>query len=294
MAEEAAAVQTVSIDSVPMAEFKKARAAGESVVPSTSTTIKEPEEKELKEESTEETTDEQKPKVVKGGFQKRIDRLIKHTATLEEENTKLKEQLAKGTKDEGKTEEGAPAANGEPDRAKYATDVDYMRALVRWEFKQEQEQEQLKAQQEQQKELTTSYNRRAIEAQARHEDWQEVVAKNEEPIPSVVGKAIFEEMENGPEVAYHLGKNPDICKELMEATPSKAIAMAWKISEDLAGDNKKEDEESDEKNAVEEEKPAKKVFTPIRPISGGTTKSSIPLDKASMADYKKARRAGRL
>lgn len=289
MAEETV-LADVPIDhaSVPMREFKKAREAGEATVKAAPVA-----EVDEKEEDSEETTDDKPKVVIKGGFQKRIDRLIKHSASLEEENAKLKEQLAKGTKDEPKGSEKQVAANGEPQRESFGTDIEYMKALVRWEMKQEQENDRLKEAAADRKEIVNAYNRRALELQAQHGDYNEVVGKNTEPIPSKVAQVIFEDLENGPDVCYFLGKHPEICQEMMEVGPRKAVAMAWKISEQLAPGEKKDDEEVDEKEEAKV-KVTSKAPPPIKPVNSGSTKSSVPIDRMSMADYKKARAAGRI
>ena len=47
------------------------------------------------------------------------------------------------------------------------------------------------------------------------------------------GSAIIE-MENGPEVAYFLGKNPEICEELCQMSPFEAVRAVGRIADDRA------------------------------------------------------------
>ena len=42
------------------------------------------------------------------------------------------------------------------------------------------------------------------------------------------------EMENGPEVVIFLAQNPEICEELTQMSPSRAVAEVWRISEKLS------------------------------------------------------------
>lgn len=275
MAEETVQTQELPLDQVSMSDFKKARSEGKQAVAV-----------EEAPEVKEEVTDDEPKQKTKGGWQNRIDRLTKHIYTLEQQIEGYKKTTETGTK----TEEAK--VDGEPQRTDYQSDAEYVRALTRWEVKQEikaeKEAETRKAAEERQKEIVKLYNQKAIQAQARYEDFAEIVGKNEEPIPSTVGQAIVEEMENGPDVAYFLGKHPEVCQQMMEVGPTKAASLAWAISEELAGSTKKE--VTDEKD--EEEEPVKrKPPTPIRPVTGGTTKTTVPLDKMSMADYKKARLA---
>ena len=79
--------------------------------------------------------------------------------------------------------------------------------------------------------------------------------------------------------------------------PFKAIAEAWKISEKLGeseGDEEEVEEEKPAAKAKVEEKPVRKAPEPIRPVGNGKTRGTVPLNEMSMADYKKARAAGRL
>lgn len=294
---EEATVKEVSIDTADMVDFRKARSEGKLTI-----TEKPPEKAEETKETAEETD---KPKL-KGGFQKRIDRLVKHTASLEEELAATKRELAaKAAPTNGaekKTDDSGPVqVPGEPQREQFKTEGEYIRAMVKFERAQEDEADRRETQIAADKEAAKAYNAKAIEAQARHEDWDEVM-KQETPIPSIVGDAIVHTLPNGAEVAYHLGKHPEICEQMMKAHPLEAVAMAVKISEQLAKENKGEDDEEEKKEEEEvpekqETKPAKPVSkapAPIKPVSGGTTKSSVPLDSMDMREYNKARKAGRV
>jgi len=297
MAEETATVETkeVPLAESTMAEFKKARNDGKEVATRETITEKEPEK-----QATEE-----KPKA-KGGFQARIDRLIKQQAETErqltEERRQREELQAKVSgKDVPKTEQKADA---EPKREDFQTEVEYVRALTSWEVKQNmkaaKEAEEKEATAAANKEAIQSYNKRAIEAQSKYEDWKEVMAQDI-AIPTIVGDAIIHTIKNGPDVAYFLGTHPEICEEMVSVHPLEAVAMAVKISERLEAEAGKETEESEETTeeepeakATEEEKPARKAPAPIKPVSSGTSRSTIPLAKVDYQTYKKLRAQGRV
>ena len=58
---------------------------------------------------------------------------------------------------------------------------------------------------------------------------------------------------------------------------SRAVAEVWKISEKLEAAEPEETEEKPEEKAKEvEEKPARKAPAPIRPVSSGASRSTIP------------------
>lgn len=278
MANEVETKEEVAISELTSAEYKEARKNGLETVP--------------KPEPKAEVEQEEKPKA-KGGFQARIDRLIKQNATLANE-------LEAARKAAPAKEEAPPEPKGKPQKADFVGKEDeYLEALVDWTADQKiakaEHDKARAAEAAQQKETFDAYNRKVAEAKSVHEDFEEVVGQDL-TIPVGVQLAVVE-MENGPEVAYFLGSNPELCDELMKMSPLKAIAEAWKISEKLGESESDEEEETEEEKpaakAKVEEKPARKAPEPIRPVGNGKTRSSVPLNEMSMADYKKARAAGR-
>lgn len=292
-----AEVTQVSIDTLPMKEFKEARSKGVLTVSAKTEAVADPEEVEeqeaeefeavaTEEESPEEEKTAEKPKP-KGGFQKRIDRLIKQTSALEQQLADERAaRAALEAKGSAKPEEKKAAPSDRPARDQFATDEEYIDALVGWRLKAEKESEARAAEDARVKAVFKSYNEKLIEARARIEDFDEVVGASDVTVPKDVILAI-PEMENGPDVAYFLGKNPDICAELLEMTPLKAIGMAWKISESLINGGKKE--KAEEKPKLQSKAPA-----PIKPVTGGNSKSTVPLDQMDMRAFKEARAAGRV
>ena len=288
--------EEVPLDKTPtIKEYKAGKAAlakatEEKAVESAKVAIEEEVETEEEEHPADGTGDSTPEKTKgKGGFQKRIDRLIKQNAATEEQlekERKARQELeAKG----GKVEErAAPAGDAEPDRKDFDSDAAYLKAMVRYgveqtlrEIKESQARTDAEAHQ---KQVITSYNERVIEAKSRLEDWDTVMSQEME-LPRAVGMAILR-MPNGPDVAYHLGKNPEVAEELMGMDEEEARGMAWQISRELGGDKAAE--------VKTEEKLAKKLPAPIRAVgSSGNGTSTIPLDKVqSMAEYRKRRAAG--
>lgn len=273
-------VKEVSIGELSSSEFKEARKNGLETVP----------KPEAKAEEHEEQAEKPKPK---GGFQARIDRLIKQNATLEA-------QLEAVRKTAPAKEEAAPEVKGRPKQSDFTNNDEYIEALVDWTAEQKiakaKHDDARAAEAAQQKETFDAYNRGVAAAKSVHEDFAEVVGQDL-TIPIGVQLAIIEMKEQGPEVAYFLGSNPELCDELMKMSPMKAIAEAWKISEKLNESEAEEEEETEEKPAAKakvEEKPARKAPEPIKPVGNGKTRSAVPLNEMSMADFKKARAAGRI
>ena len=276
-------VKEVSIDTLPMREFKAARAEGKS-------TVEQKVEPVVEEKKPEESGEEEqeKPKA-KGGFQSRIDRLVKQLAMKEEELEK-----ARGS---AKVEEKAPVvtAEGEPKREDFQNESAYIRALTRWEVKQEfkeQAEADAKATHEaREKEIVTSYNERAVEAKSRYEDWNDVVNQEIE-IPISVGRQCLL-LPNGPDLAYYLGKNQEVREKLLAMDPIEAAGEARIIADKLAAESGKVEEETEEEQEERPKKLESKAPPPIKALGTGTTKSTIAIDKLSFRDYKKARQAGR-
>lgn len=291
-------VKEVSIDTLPMKEFKEARSKGITTVPvkAEAEPVIEQESEEVEELTSEEAValeflrndsiPEEKPKA-KGGFQKRIDRLIKQTSALEQQLADERAaRAALEAKGSAKPEEKKAVPSDRPARDQFATDEEYIDALVGWRMKAEKESEARAAEDARVKAVFKSYNEKLIEARARIEDFDEVVANPDVIVPRDVVLAI-PEMDNGPDVVYFLMKNPDISAELLEMTSLKAIGMAWKISESLSNGGKKE--KAEEKPKLQSKAPA-----PIKPVTGGNSKSTVPLDQMDMRAFKEARAAGRV
>lgn len=279
--QEVKTTEEIPVGNLPMDEYKAARKEGKSVV-----------EKPVEADKKAETSEEKPKKALSGAAaQKRIDRLTKYSATLEEEISALK------AKQSGKEEtKPAPVGDPEPQEKDFTDFIAYTKAQARWEARQElrkaKEEESKQAEESQLKDILDSYGEKVIEARSRYEDWSEVVEKSELEIPQTAVMAIYE-MDNGPDVTYFLASNPEVVDELREMTKIGAIRAVEKISLALAEEAPKNEVETEKK---EEEKTAKlqsKAPAPIRPISSGATSSTKSLDTLDFRAYKEARKAGR-
>ncbi len=297
MAEETQ-VQEVPLDQTPtIAEYKARQAAEKAKVPEEPKTETPPdkqddegnEEVEPKEDKTV-SASEEKPKG-KGGFQKRIDRLIKQVAAAEEtaatERKKREELEAKGA-----TKQEPVAEEGEPNREDYTSDADFIKASVKYGLAQariEDAKDQARQDAEKhQTELNKKYNEAVIEAKSRFDDWDEVVGQDM-ALPLTAGPAMLR-VPNGPDVAYHIGKNPEIAEELWKLDPYEVTLKIWEFSRELEGAKPKPKSEA---SGEGEEKPKKpKPITPVG--SSGNGHTTVPLDKMDIASYKKARSTGRV
>lgn len=285
-------VQQVSIGTVDMREFKAAREKGVITVEQKVAPVEEVEEKEEEVEGEEKS--EEKPKSKGGGFQKRIDRLVKHNATLEEKlaATEREREELRAKAGKAEPENKAVAGDAEPKLEDFKTHEEWVKAQAKWEVRAQKDNEAREAEQARQKEVFDAYNTKVSETRAIHDDFDEVVGNPKLKIPESVQMAVIE-MENGPEVAYFLGKNPELCAELLEMSPLRAIGKAWSLSEELAKDEPEEKEEKVEAKA-EEKVVKKEKAPPIKPVGGSNTKSTVAMDRMDMKAFKAARAAGRI
>lgn len=305
---ETEAVKEVSIDTLGMKEFKEARSKGVLTVPAkVEAESVESEDGEEVEQDTSDEGSEQKPAdkpiwpIYSKKAQKRIDQFRKQAAESEIKAAKAEERAAAAERraaeiEAKKPEEKKQLANDEPQRENFQSDQEYWKAVARHEVRQEmkeQREAELKAESEAvAKQIEEGYKERAEEARKRFEDFDEALNASETTFPEFFIQSI-RELDNGPDVAYFLAKNPETREELKAMTLGKAIAELGKISAALGA----VEEKKVEKPVKAEEQPAKfpsKSAPPIKPVPGGNSKSSVPLDQMDMKAFKAARAAGRV
>jgi post-segregation antitoxin (ccd killing protein) len=233
-------------------------------------------------ESPDREQDPEKPKS-KGGFQKRIDKLVAQKAELERqlaEAGKISSTAAKPI--ETKPVEAAPA-DGKPKAENFDTYEAYVEALSDWKFDQK-EQARSKAeterrQAEAQKTAQDAWQERLKEARSRYEDFDEVLAGSDDvPVSQAMNQAIFES-EYGADVVYYLAGNPTEAARIAQLSPSAAARAIGKIEAGL------------EKAAPKEKPKTSRAPEPIQPVGRKATTSTKPLDQMDFQDYVKAREA---
>jgi hypothetical protein len=290
--------QEVPLDGeITQAEYKKARAEGKPIV---ERNVEKPVEKEPEEvEQEQETTEEPKPKVKGGGFQRRIDKLAKEKAIAEEKAADLERRLRDVEAKVPKEAKPAKSTTDEPQEADYTDFTKYLKDHVRWEVRQELKEQAETAEREEleerAKETWESHSERLEAAKAKYEDFDEVVdvptpwtMTNPSPIERAAAEAFriaVIEDDNGPEILYHLGQNAEEFAKLGEMTPAQVVKAVARLS-DKIGTPKAEKE-------TPKPKLVSKAPAPIKPVSGGATKNSIPLSEIDdMREYKRRRAAG--
>lgn len=180
-----------------------------------------------------------------------------------------------------------------PSRDQYPTDADYIAARSAWAARQGMAQErvadieaQLAAARDQVDQVRSvdaqvtevSWQQRTQEARTRYADFDAVALAPENPITPQMAQ-ILKATDNGPDIAYALGKNRALAAEIA-ALPVHEAAFALGT---LAA-------------AIKPPTPrtATQAPAPTTPLKGASAHASKDPAKMSMAEYEAARRAGKL
>lgn len=219
-----------------------------------------------------EKDDKSEPKK-NGGWQKRIDKLTARNYELEKEL-----QEARVKKD---PPAAAPEPPGKPQLETYKTREEWEEAVMDWKIEQRVAKEREESVQAEENartaEIFQAHNQRISEARGKYDDFEEVVKSAKVDFSRDAGLAIFE-LENGPDVMYHLATHQDELKELAKMSPIRQIAKLGVISQSLSG--------SGSPSAV---KPATKVPPPIEPVGASGATSTVDPDSLSTDEYVRMR-----
>lgn len=212
-----------------------------------------------------------------------------------------------------------PAEDVEPKRDAYDDYETYSRELAKFEGRKAAREERVKADREQkerteresQDKAARTWHGKIEKAVAKHADFEDVL-EDEPATLEVIGAApmrgFITESDIGPEIVYHLCKNPEEAKRIAALPGYKQAAEIAKIEEKLtaaapkpAGDDDDADEPDPEKkdgadrNADGTFKPKKepsKAPDPIEPVGERSANTnSAPSDKDSTAAWMKKRTA---
>lgn len=257
------------------------------------------EQVESKEPEVPEPEPQPEVKPVPRGVDKRIGKL---TAQLSEAQRQIDELKARQPQPEVKAPPEVPLevaakfdtfdswSEKQLSAGKTASLDDFLEARDAWKEARDAQKAEREAIAEYQTGVQSAYQEKVETFKAGVEDWDEVVGQ-EIDLPPGVGPAILE-LDNGPEVAYFLGKNPKVTQKLNELSPFLAVAEVGRIAARL----EKTPVPLQETNNIATRSPDRqptvsKAPAPITPLKGGgirTTKDisspDIPYD-----EYRKIR-----
>ena len=218
----------------------------------------------------------------KGGAQKRIDELTRDKHEALREAQFWREQAAKQQSAQSSQDAKKPA------RADFADDEGYFEALA--EFKADQKvaayREQSQAERANEAESRHNatrfelYQQRVSDSAEAMPDYHEVVGKSDVPAAPHVLESIIES-DSGPQLAYHLAKNPDVAERLNDMTPLQAAREIGRLEAQLA---QPKVETPPQKRTTNE--PA-----PINPVRGGNGQFVKPAEQQTDAEWYASRKS---
>ncbi len=225
----------------------------------------------------------------------RAARFEQEARTLREE----REQLAKQAAELKAKYEPVKIVQEEKPKPTDFTDInEYTQALEDWAkadtLKAYAKAEAEKRAQEQFANAQKSWAERREQAAKEIPDFSETIASAKDvKVTDIIRDAIFDS-ELGPQLLYHLAKNPDVVNTLNELPPARALKELGKL-EDRISSPKQETKE------VKEEPKAKisKAPAPINPISGGSSIGTRMMDEngnftGTYDDWKRMRAEGKI
>jgi hypothetical protein len=230
------------------------------------------------EPKVEETTDtdilpEKQPKPGKNSFERKMDRLYKTAA----------EQKARADFLERQLEELKPKPEVKPDGLRIE-DFDYdvekyaeakAKAAESAAIKRYQEEGQAKTQKQQMQQLTETWESGVSKSESKYDDFHDVVGDLKPGSPVII--AIMQ-AENGPDIAYYLGKNIQEAQRIAKLDPITAVREIGRLEAKLLAEPVKAKEPS-------------KAPSPIEPVTGSkSTAKSFLDDDISQEEFERLRR----
>lgn len=181
----------------------------------------------------------EKPKPRKSP-QERIDEVTKQRYDAERERDYWREQALRTTPTAKEQPAQAAPEDDEPDPNLYeygASDVNFIRDLARHDARQEFRKEMEKERRTREvQDVERTFAERVRAATAKYDDYQEVVVDgaNRRAWPCTPDMAdAIRTSEAGPDVAYHLAKNPEDARRIAALTPIAQIRELGRLEERL-------------------------------------------------------------
>lgn len=202
------------------------------------------------------------------GVQRRIDELTRHWRTTERDRDYWRELALKGQQ----PPQQPPAQPSRPKADDFESYDEYIEALTDYKVgeraKQWQEQQRAQQGQQAQAQRQQAFQAKAHEFTQQHPDFWEVAGNPAVPISqTVVDVAI--ESDIGPQVLYHLGKNPQEAARLAQLSPTAVAREIGRLEARLQLPPKKTSQAPE----------------PIQPIGGGGEQATKDPSKMTMDEF---------
>lgn len=186
--------------------------------------------------------------------------------------------------------QGEPASQEKPKQSSFTSYEDYQEALVEWKVSQQIEAhekdraERMESDQKRQRQqnVVDAHVARIDAFREAHPDFDAVVEEAADlPVTDPMHDAVLNS-ESGPALMYHLCKNPEECDRISQMHPLSAIKEMGRLEAQL-------DVARSTTGPTPKAEPLTKAPRPIKPVGGGVTASTVPLDQMNYQDYKRAR-----
>lgn len=163
---------------------------------------------------------------------------------------------------------------------------DYLDVRDAWKDARRAQQEEKEAFEAEVAATETTYQEKVDAFKAEHDDWDEVVGQ-ELDIPPILGPAV-KKFDNGPEIVYYLGKNPQVLKKLNELEPLMIVAELGKLAVRL---EKAAPQQAVGAAAGADRAPvvSSKAPPPIKALGGNSIRSTVDLNDPNIT-YEEYRR----
>ena len=190
---------------------------------------------------------------------------------------RVAEAIAQAQPKQAPKEEAAPTR---PAAKEGETAEDYLERLAEWKAEQiierketaRVERDRVSAEQRQQREVYEAHSEREDTAKDKYADYEDVVSNPKLPINAVMADTI-RLSDQGPEIAYYLGKHPDEAAKIAKLPPILAVKELGKLEVKLAAEPIAPTKRSSS---------APEPITPVRP-AGGSTYTNLDDPKALKA-----------
>jgi len=237
----------------------------------------------------EKTEDKPKP----NSYQQRINELTRQKYELKEKNARLTGQLEGRVKPEGEQAAqpvATPDVLAEPDRDSFETYEDYVKAVGLWSAKVAlADDKKASAQQKEtdrKRETVNTWNSKVEEARTRYSDF-DVKVNSDLRIPQAAFEAIVDSPV-GPDIAYHIGTNPDIAEKFLGMSGNAVVREIGKLEMKFESDPATTPQPKPKPKV----KPATVAGTPVTPVNTNRTQATKDPEKMTHREYMAWRDAG--
>jgi hypothetical protein len=245
------------------------------------------EETEEEGDGEEEKEGDEPPKPKRtGGFQRKIERLVRENEYLARRFHELAQQQRQQPPPPQQPQQQPVVADGRPRQDQFDSYDEYLDKLTDWKLEarlqQEHTAQQQRQQAAQQQERLTGWQQRVGQFKAKVPDFEDVLESVEHiGLTTVLRDALFADP-LGPELAYELARKPDDFARIVNLDPLAALTALGEFKARL-----EPAKTAAPSNGV---KPVSRAPNPIRPVGNGAgATSTVPMDQMPLGDYIRAR-----